>query len=82
MWKWNGAQWMWVTGPTSINNNGNFGQQGVPTTNTNPPSRAGAVGWVSSDNSYFWLFGGERDCTSLHLIASALILLIQLITIA
>ncbi len=57
LWRYDGANWTWMSGDTVINQNGVYGTRGTPDPANFPGSRFGSVSWKdSSDN--FWLFGG------------------------
>src|SRR4051812_3393245 len=51
------GQWTWVHGSKSLNMLGIFGNQGVPTNGTNPPSLYEPCQWTDTSGN-FWLFGG------------------------
>ena len=57
MWRWNGSLWTWISGPSEINQNGNYGELGIPSPTNRPGPRFGAVGWNDGDD--LWLFGGD-----------------------
>ncbi len=59
MWKWNPStsQWTWMGGFNAVNQWGNYGTIGSPSSSNLPGSRGYAVTWT--DNSgYLWMFGG------------------------
>jgi len=49
---------IWVGGSDEINQNGIYGEKGIPDENNIPGGRAGAVTWIDSSNN-FCLFGGR-----------------------
>jgi len=60
LWKYNIAtnEWTWMAGPTTCNNNGNYGTLLVPAPINNPPSRSEMNGsWVDNSGN-LWYFGG------------------------
>ncbi|HYV94302.1 MAG TPA: kelch repeat-containing protein [Chitinophagales bacterium] len=60
LWSYNvaTAEWTWVSGSNTINQNGVYGIQGVADTANNPGCRhETSATWVSDDNS-LWFFGG------------------------
>ena len=56
LWKFNGTNWIWVSGSSSANAAGNYGIQGTTATSNMPGARFSAVSWFDSTN--LWLFGG------------------------
>jgi len=57
LWKFDGANWTWVSGYNSGNQPGVYGTKGEASTSNLPGGRSYAVSWIDS-NGYFWLFGG------------------------
>jgi hypothetical protein len=57
LWRWDGTNWTWMSGSDLINQNGNYGTKGWPTSTNVPGSRREAVSWIDSSGN-FWLFGG------------------------
>ncbi len=57
LWKFDGANWMWVSGSSSANQSGTYGTKGVAASTNIPGGRSGAVSWRDSSNN-LWLFGG------------------------
>jgi len=53
----NANTWTWIKGPTTINQAGYYGVQGVAAEPNNPGARSGAVTWTY--NGKLYLFGGE-----------------------
>lgn len=58
LWMFDGVNWTWVSGSSSINQAGIYGQQGVADVSNSPGGRQGSVGWTDA-NENFWLFGGS-----------------------
>lgn len=57
LWKFDGSNWIWVSGSDVGRQAGTYGTQGTPAA-TNVPGARDGVGWIDgSDN--LWLFGGE-----------------------
>ncbi|UCE99839.1 MAG: hypothetical protein JSV82_01885, partial [Planctomycetota bacterium] len=57
LWKFDGTNWTWVSGPNTTNQNGVYGTKGEPNSLNIPGARARSVSWTdNSDN--LWLFGG------------------------
>ncbi len=54
LWKFDGTNWTWVSGDSTINHAGIY--EGAEGTNI-PGSRYGSISWTDSEN--FWLFGGN-----------------------
>lgn len=51
------GEWTWISGDDTIQTNGNYGAQGVPSINNTPPSLYEPCEWIDSQGN-FWLFGG------------------------
>lgn len=58
LWMFDGANWTWVSGSSSINQTGIYGERGVADASNSPGGRQGSVGWTDA-NENFWLFGGS-----------------------
>jgi hypothetical protein len=58
LWKFNGVNWIWISGSNSINQNGNYGTKGIASSTNIPGARYDAVSWIDSSNN-LWLFGGN-----------------------
>ena len=56
MWKYDGNNWIWISGYKTIYNLGNYGQQGISSSSNIPGARYSSVSWI--DNNNLWLFGG------------------------
>jgi N-acetylneuraminic acid mutarotase len=57
LWKFDGANWTWISGSNSRNQPGNYGQKGIPAESNMPGARGGAFLWTDSSNNLY-LFGG------------------------
>jgi N-acetylneuraminic acid mutarotase len=59
LWKFNPTnnQWTWVSGSSSVNQNGAYGAQGTGSTANIPGSRYNNMNWVDNSGN-FWIFGG------------------------
>jgi N-acetylneuraminic acid mutarotase/pimeloyl-ACP methyl ester carboxylesterase len=57
LWKYNGANWTWVSGSNTVNQSGSYGTQGVAAAGNVPGARIGSVSWTDSSGN-LWLFGG------------------------
>jgi len=59
LWKYDPSvnQWMWVKGPSSIDNNGTYGTKGTAASGNNPGAREVADNWIDNSGN-FWIFGG------------------------
>src|ERR1017187_5162494 len=59
-------QWAWIKGPGTINQNGVYGTQGVPSLTNNPGCRGyGIPTWVDTAG-YLWLYGGNGNGVSAY----------------
>ena len=57
LWKFDGNNWIWVSGSNIVNQGGSFGMKGAPLATNVPGARHSAVSWVDSLGK-LWLFGG------------------------
>jgi len=57
LWKFDGAQWTWISGSNIGDQPGNYGVLGVAAPTNVPGARQGAVSWTDT-NGNLWLFGG------------------------
>ncbi len=57
LWKFDGSNWTWVSGSSTGNQTGIYGEKGIASASSVPGSRRYLISWIdSSDN--LWLFGG------------------------
>jgi len=66
MWKYRiyYSDWIWVSGNDTINERGEYGEQGIPNQYNRPGARARAVAWYDSYAQELWLFGGDGFASS------------------
>ena len=57
LWKFNGTNWTWVSGPNVIDQNGVYGTKGVAAGTNMPGARGWSISWIDIHDN-FWLFGG------------------------
>ena len=57
LWKFDGANWIWVSGYDTDNQIGVYGSLGVAAASNIPGARWESVSWIDS-NGNLWLFGG------------------------
>jgi N-acetylneuraminic acid mutarotase len=57
LWKFDGSNWIWISGGNSVNQDGSYGNQGESQPQNMPGSRFDAVSWIDSSGN-LWLFGG------------------------
>jgi hypothetical protein len=56
-----GGIWTWMRGDgIAVMSSGNYGVQGIPDPNNNPPARYMATNWKDTSGN-FWVFGGFRN---------------------
>jgi len=60
LWEYTGGNWKFVSGSTTINQNGNYGTAGTAASTNIPGARHEAVGWADTSGN-LWLFGGEGE---------------------
>jgi hypothetical protein len=58
LWKFDDEGWVWVSGTNLMDQNGIYGDKGVPDSNNIPGGREGAVSWMDNSGN-MWLFGGK-----------------------
>ncbi len=58
LWKYDGANWIWVSGSDVVGQPGVYGTQGTAADTNVPGARYGSISWTDSSGS-FWLFGGD-----------------------
>jgi hypothetical protein len=58
LWKFDGANWTWVSGDSKVNQRGDYGTKGVAADTNKPGTRYGSVSWIDSKGN-LWLFGGH-----------------------
>ncbi len=57
LWRYDGANWAWLSGSNVINQAGTYGTQGTADSSNVPGARERAVSWIDS-SGHLWLFGG------------------------
>ena len=58
LWRYDGVNWMWMSGSSAVDEPGVHGTLGTPDPGNVPGARTGAVSWVD-DFSSLWLLGGD-----------------------
>ncbi|MBN1799143.1 MAG: hypothetical protein JW822_11230 [Spirochaetales bacterium] len=64
LWKYDGANWTWISGSDDVNINGTYGTKGVAHVDNVPGCRSGSISWIDADGN-FWLFGGAGYAANL-----------------
>ena len=57
LWKFDGANWTWVSGSNATDQFGTYGTKGIGTAVNIPGARRGSTAWKDEAGD-FWLFGG------------------------
>jgi len=57
LWKFDGANWTWVSGANTIDQKGAYGTKGVASSSNVPGARDSSVHWTDASGN-LWLFGG------------------------
>jgi N-acetylneuraminic acid mutarotase len=57
LWKFDGANWTWVSGSKTSNQPGSYGTLGSADAGNVPGARSSSVSWIDSSGN-LWLFGG------------------------
>jgi N-acetylneuraminic acid mutarotase len=65
LWEFNPAtsQWTWISGSSSVNQNGSYGTMGQSSVAATPGSRIVAASWTDKSGD-LWLYGGYGDDSS------------------
>ena len=58
LWKFDGANWTWVSGSDTVDQGGIYGTKGTASSSNVPGSRYISISWIDLDGN-FWLFGGD-----------------------
>ena len=58
LWRFDGANWTWISGSSTVGEPGVYGTQGSPAPGNMPGARNSAVSWINRDGD-LWLFGGR-----------------------
>jgi hypothetical protein len=59
LWKFDGANWTWVSGSNIIDQVGVYGTKGMAASGNVPGARDGSISWTDSSGN-LWLFGGAN----------------------
>lgn len=65
IWKWDGSNWTWMGGTTTLNDAGTYGTKGESYTSAVPRGRSRSSG-VSDSNGNFFIFGGNSSTGGLN----------------
>jgi len=65
LWKWDGVNWILITGHQTRNEDGVYGTKGTASSNNHPGGRRAAQCWVDASGD-FWLFGGYGKAKATH----------------
>ena len=57
LWKFDGTNWTWVSGPNTAKQVGVYSTKGIASPSNTPGARLGHISW-SNKNGNFWVFGG------------------------
>ena len=60
LWKFDGTNWTWVSGASTVNQTGVYGTKGVAASTTIPGARMNSTSWTDSTGN-LWLFGGNNS---------------------
>lgn len=58
LWKFDGINWIWVSGPDKVDQLPVYGTKGIADSANTPGTGAGGVSWIDSEDN-LWLFGGN-----------------------
>jgi hypothetical protein len=59
LWKFDGTNWIWVSGDNTVNQNGVYGTQGAAVATNKPGAREFSISWTDSRGN-LWFFGGDE----------------------
>lgn len=65
LWKFDGVNWTWVSGSSSVGQSGIYGTKGAAAATNAPGARQKAVSWIDSKGSLL-LFGGTGHASGLR----------------
>jgi N-acetylneuraminic acid mutarotase len=57
LWRYDGTAWKWVSGSSSVSQEGTYGTKGTAASSNVPGAREYALAWIDSSGD-LWLFGG------------------------
>ncbi|MBK6825705.1 MAG: T9SS type A sorting domain-containing protein [Chitinophagaceae bacterium] len=57
LWRWDGTNWTWISGTSTVNPSGIYGTKGVANAANAPGGRRSSLSWVDGSGN-FWLMGG------------------------
>ena len=57
LWKYDGTNWIWVSGGDTADQSGTYGTKGTADPGNIPGGRNQSISWIDGDGN-FWLFGG------------------------
>jgi hypothetical protein len=57
LWMYDGVNWTWMSGNSTVNQYGSDGVKGVPDPSNYPGSRSFGISWRDNDGN-LWMFGG------------------------
>ncbi|HEX9582061.1 MAG TPA: kelch repeat-containing protein [Gemmatimonadales bacterium] len=57
LWRFDGANWTWISGSSSFDQQGVYGTKGSPNPANVPGARSSSVSWMDGSGN-LWLFGG------------------------
>ena len=57
LWKFDGSNWIWVSGSNAISQKGVYGTKGVAASGNVPGARPCGLSWIDAEGN-LWLFGG------------------------
>jgi hypothetical protein len=57
LWFFDGKTWTWMSGSSSANQLGSYGEKGEPLPSNIPGARNAAISWTDKDGN-LWMFGG------------------------
>jgi N-acetylneuraminic acid mutarotase len=61
LWKFNGSNWTWMSGASTLYETGVYGTKGTPSATNMPGAHASAATWIDGSGN-LWFFGGSgRD---------------------
>jgi len=58
LWRWDGSEWIWVSGSNVVNQSGSYGTKGISDATNAPGARNRFIAWTDISGN-LWFFGGE-----------------------
>lgn len=61
LWKFDGENWVWISGSNATSKHGNYGEKGQVASTNVPGARTSSCTWIDSSNNLFGGFGFDES---------------------